>query len=253
MKGWSIFSHSVSMVLRNFQAAIQIFLVPTLLVFAVVFAVVYAVFQSGIIPVGQAVNMPLGSVSTGFLLQMAAVWVVVMLISIWGVVAWHRYVLLEEVPEGWIPRLHTSNILIYFLRAVQLAIVSVISLIAVAFIGSAFAEAAGYFGVAILIVLFIAVALFLSRLLVILPAAAVGRAISLSDALEATKGAVPALFLLGVCVFLAQLVVELALSAVAGIPVFSLVLQLGFAVILSLLNVSIMTTLYGHYVEGRPV
>ncbi|UWQ24744.1 hypothetical protein K3553_17645 [Leisingera aquaemixtae] len=253
MKGWSIFSHSVSMVLRNFQAAIQIFLVPTLLVFAVVFAVVYAVFQSGIIPVGQAVNMPLGSVSTGFLLQMAAVWVVVMLISIWGVVAWHRYVLLEEVPEGWIPRLHTSNILIYFLRAVQLAIVSVISLIAVAFIGSAFAEAAGYFGVAILIVLFIAVALFLSRLLVILPAAAVGRAISLSDALESTKGAIPALFLLGVCVFLAQLVVELALSAVAGIPVFSLVLQLGFAVILSLLNVSIMTTLYGHYVEGRPV
>lgn len=253
MKGWSIFSHSVSMVLRNFQAAIQIFLVPTLLVFAVVFAVVYAAIQSGLAPQGQAVNVALGSVPSGLLLQMAAVWIVVMLISIWGVVAWHRYVLLEEMPEGWIPRLHTSNILIYFLRAVQLVIVSVIALLVVAFIGSAFVEAAGLFGAAILIVLFIGIALFLSRLLVILPAAAVGRPFGLSDALEATKGAVPALFLLGVCVFLAQLAVELTLSAVSGIPAVSLALQLGFAVMLSLLNVSIMTTLYGHYVEGRPV
>ncbi|KIC36309.1 hypothetical protein [Leisingera sp. ANG-M7] len=253
MKGWSIFSHSVSMVLRNVQAAIQIFLVPTLLVFAVVFAVVYTAIQSGMLPQGQVVNVALGSVPAGLLLQMAAVWIIVILVSIWGVVAWHRYVLLEEMPEGWIPRLHTSNILIYFLRAVQLAIVSVISLIVVAFIGSAFAEAAGYFGVAVLIVLFIGIALFLSRLLVILPAAAVGRPFGLSDALEATKGAVPALFLLGVCVFLAQLAVELTLSAVSGIPVVSLVLQLGFAVLMSLLNVSIMTTLYGHYVEGRPV
>lgn len=253
MKGWSIFSHSVSMVLRNFQAAIQIFLVPTLLVFAVVFAVVYAAIQSGMLPQGQVVNVALGSLHSGLVLQLAAVWIIVMLISIWGVVAWHRYVLLEEMPEGWIPRLHTSNILIYFVRAVQLVVVSVISLLVAAFIGSAFVEAAGYFGAAILIVLFIGIALFLSRLLVILPAAAVGRAIGLSDALEATRGAIPALFMLGVCVFLAQLVVELALSAVAGIPVVSLVLQLGFAVVLSLLNVSIMTTLYGHYVEGRPV
>ena len=43
------------------------------------------------------------------------------------------------------------------------------------------------------------------------------------------------------------------LLGLSSIPWLMSVVQLGFSAVLSLLNISILTTLYGYFVEKRPI
>lgn len=253
MKGWSIFSHSVSMLLRNYQAAMQIALVPTILLYGVTWLAVHflSASESPSFPTGANVAFEGGAL--GVILKLAVILGPILVISVWSVVAWHRYILLEEMADSWIPRFRASNIFNYLLRLIQFTIVAVIVVLIGAFVGNGFVSATGVLGMAIVAVVAIGVCAFLSRLLLVLPAAAIGTPFGLNDALRATTGALPALALVSLCYLLLQFAVQYTLSVAAGFPGVGFLLQFGFTLVLSLLNASILTTLYGHYVEGRPV
>jgi hypothetical protein len=48
-------------------------------------------------------------------------------IAIWVAVTWHRYVLLEESPQGWIPRWNKKDSLAYFLKSLKLMLLFLLS------------------------------------------------------------------------------------------------------------------------------
>lgn len=252
MTGWKIFSHSIEMISRNFQQAVQIFLVPLVLIALVIFAMV-GQMASELTMHGNGASVPIGMVGPGVFLKFFLLSLVVALISMWGIVAWHRYVLLEEMPKGWIPRLNPSNIVMYLLRSLQLMLVSMVCMLPVAFIGSAIVQAGGVIGAVLMVVCLVAVSVFVGRMVLVLPAAAIGASFGLSDALRATQGQWPTFLAVGFFIFLANAVAAVILLGLSSVPWLMNVVQLGFSAVLSLLNISILTTLYGYYEEKRSI
>jgi hypothetical protein len=47
-----------------------------------------------------------------------------MIVTLWVAVTWHRYVLLEEAPNGWIPRWNMSANCSYFYQSIKIVLIS---------------------------------------------------------------------------------------------------------------------------------
>ena len=90
------------------------------------------------------------------------------------------------------------------------------------------------------------------RLSIILPAAAIGNPITISEAWNSTTGISGSILVLLVVTFLFQLLVQLVFSALVFIPVLGVLLMVFFGtLVLPMINVSLFTTMYGLFVEKR--
>lgn len=243
MQGWKLFNHALRMVIGNWRDVLRIFLVPGLMVVAALTALFLLLAPS-----------EEGDPNLGILFLFLFAGIMVFFV-VWTVVAWHRFVLLEETPTGWIPPVNKERMLSYFGTALLLWFLAVVVMVLVAlfaFLVQAMNAAALLLVIALPLILFLAV-LWL-RASIVLPAAAVGKPLKISDALEETVGAGWSILLLIVLIGGLQTGLELLTNGVATVNapiagVFSIVLS----VFLGVLNVSILTTLYGHFVEGRSV
>lgn len=176
----------------------------------------------------------------------------------WVAVAWHRYVLLEEYPGTVLPALHGGRVLAYFGRSLLLGIVLVLPLMVMAIAAANLVGGRGAGWPVGLIVLFVVavVAFFWAsmRLSLVLPAAAIGESLGLAGAWEATQpislhlfGLLGLFFGLGL-VFGIVLVVLFLLS-----PLVALIALAVIQWFLLVAGLSVLTTLYGVYVEGREI
>jgi hypothetical protein len=183
-------------------------------------------------------------------------------------VNWHRYILLDEVPHGSeLFRLddktwrYLGNVVLIFLMSFAAAL-----LIALPVFGLTFALGENAGPVAfLLIILFIVGMLFIAalffRMSVKLPAIALGRHdISFKDALAATEGNTLRLLLLVLLEFLAiigivlgMLLVLFILGAINAMLAFVVgaVLQFLFNWVFTIFGITLLTSLYGFFVEGR--
>lgn len=241
MQGWKLFLHSVQLVLRNWQVALKIFAVPMILVAAVIY------FALSSITIDQTSPNGFGALLWAFPLAS--------FLTLWAVVAWHRYVLLEETPNGWVPSLKISEIAAYFFKGFLLFIVVFLIMVVVALLGGIIASAgAGVASFAVTFVGMFFVSVMIYRWIAVLPAAAIGKPLRMSEAYEATDGATGAIVIVMLCVFGISLLVQLATTGLAMLSnELAVVLDIVASAILALINISILTTFYGHYIEGRPI
>ena len=181
-------------------------------------------------------------------------------------VNWHRYILLDEVPragdlfrlDGKTWRYLGNLILIGLIMLLLGAIVMVpLALLAGAITSSVVVSVVVILG----LIVFLFLAIFSFRLSVKLPAVAIGRQdFTFSHALAATRGNTLQLFL----ILLFQVVLAIAASlfllflnfVTAFIhPIFGLavgmLVQLFINWILTIFGITILTSLYGFFVEGR--
>jgi hypothetical protein len=246
MKGWHIFSHSISLVWRNMYQALQIGLVPVVILVGLVTLLVPQIgMEMGTTlrndGLKEAVQSEQISLFPFFLIIL--LWA---LITIWVFVSWHRYVLMEEYPKGWIPTFRTDRILSYIGNGLKLMLLMfcisvLVVLLAVVTGGIAF-------------VLILAVAVISYRFVAIFPAAAIGEPMTLREAWNATKGSTGSIIVMLLLFFVLQLVLSGAIAAMQSIaPILGLASQMTVALFMTLVNVSVMTTFYGHYVQGRPI
>ena len=247
--GWKLFIHSVNMVLHNIPQLLRIFLVPALIALAIVYLAIGGLLGD----VGLQARGFDGDMFFSDLWRIVGLWLVIGLIGAWTVVAWHRYVLLEEHPQGWIPALHKAEMGNYILGLIKLFLIGILFYSVLAFIGPAFVQSLGMVGLYLLLAAGALIAIFMFRFALVLPAAALGKPIGVSESLALTTGAFGTLFVLGVCLFGLQLVAELILFLVADAVLIAMVLDIAFSVVLAVLNISALTTLYGYYVEKRPI
>lgn len=181
-------------------------------------------------------------------------------------VNWHRYILLDEVPKaGNIFRLdgktwrYLGNL---FLIACILSIISAVvigPLIALA--ASLYSEAVIVVAVIIGLLVFLFLAIFSVRLSVKLPAVALDRRdFTFSHALAATRGNNLPLFLIILFQFVLAIGASLLMLFVEYLTVFihptfgfivSLLGQLFINWILTIFGITILTSLYGFFVEQR--
>lgn len=246
MNAWSMFAHSVRLVLNNLDVALRVSLVLYLLQVA---AQAYA-FSAGIMDIVEGPDgMPVSSASPGqmwiyFLLSLVAV-----VASLWIAVAWHRFVLLSEIPQGWMPLWPGAKIFGYLGRSILIGLAIVLVLIPVGFVtallGMPILTVAASVGVA---------AYVFFRLSPILPAIALGQDMSFGDALTATKDSGGALFGLAGLMIAAAIILQLP-TMLSGDPNSLLSLIYGIVVgwFATMIGISLLTTVYGHYVEKRGI
>ncbi len=249
MEGWKIFTHSLRMVFRNFGAALRISGVLYLVQMAANLALLrrYGPAIEGM----QAGQMP----PPGFLGASLLAALIAVIAELWVAVAWHRYVLCEERPSTLIPPFKGTAIARYLGNSILIGLMAllaaVIGGVVAGFVGGLLF---GVFGVRLFMTIgALGPALYvLYRLSPVLPAVALGRSMSFAQARAATEPANAAIMQLAA--------IGMALGLVVQIPVFlndqpASIMGLIYSNVLGwvymMTGVSILTTIYGHYVEGR--
>jgi hypothetical protein len=86
-----------------------------------------------------------------------------------------------------------------------------------------------------------------------MPGAALDGGAGIGDAWAATKGEWPAMLSLALGFLLVSILLGLLAAVLAIVPVVGIVAQLAVNWFIGMLGLSILTTLYGHYIEKRPL
>ena len=268
---FAIASHAVRMLWLNLQDALRLTAVPYLVVQAISIGLPLLVLgAAGTEALGDftlnelddgtptGVEMPenLGMV---VIVQVLAV-VGSIIAGAWLAVVWHRFVLLEEYPNGAVPPFQGDLVTRYVLRLVVIFCV----MIGIGLVGglatAMFAAIVPFVGVVMGAGLIVVMILFSVRLSVMLPAAAVGIAMGVSEAWNKTQDSQWSLF--GGTVLIAILSTLLAIPALilmyvfgvleaTEISVIQIAINVVFGWIATMLTVSLATTIYGVAVEGR--
>jgi hypothetical protein len=179
-------------------------------------------------------------------------------------VNWHRYILLDEVPQG-AARLRADNtVWRYFGNTLLILFVLFIGFVPVTAV-SLLGWSMGNAGAVLIVPLYAAAFVFgiaaFYRLSVKLPAVALQRQdFGLKDAWKATEGNTLQLFGLAICFFLAAIAMGavlggllwlLQLTGLAFALLLGLATQIVFNWILTIMGVTLLTSLYGYFAEGR--
>jgi hypothetical protein len=182
--------------------------------------------------------------------------------TLWIAVAWHRHILLDEVPTI-IPAFRAGRIGAYFLRVLLIGLILMVIGFALGFVASLIASPLLRPGVSpvmilvsgLILALIVFVPLFVigTRLSTSLPAAALGAPKGIGDAWRSTAGQLGTFVVLAIILAVASFLSNYVSNLLVG----NWVLLLGWSIVVgwisSMVGLSILTTLYGHYVEGRPL
>ncbi len=250
MLGWKLFVRAVTLITDNLWPAFRVSLLPYAL------AVGSGLWVALSFP--EAAGAPLDVENpppAGYVLGSMASLLVGIFASLWISVGWHRFALLGEEPEGWVPPLRGALLLGYFGRtlltffmaflAAATVVVMLVTLLVPLF-GQSIQALPAILG------LFAAAVVFY-RIGVILPAGATGRAMRMNEALRATKGQAQTITILAILTIGTTLLLRLPLLLEDTNILLSTIYQFVTGWIGLILGVGTLTALYGHLVEGRPV
>lgn len=246
MKGWQIVKHSMRQVFGNMNGALQ--------VSAVLFLAQYAIGL--VLGVGMMSMAPGQGMGMGFGVSALVVLVVVVITGLWIAVAWHRYVLLGE-DAGFMPKFLGPQIWAYFLRGLAYGLILVvIGGIWGAIVGAALGSMmmGNFMGWMIAMAVFVQlpIVVIAFRLSTDLPSAALGAGHAFFSGWQATKGQTMDIAVMAVILVGLNLAANILGFMVFGfIPVINLVWNLVIGWLQMMISVSVLTTLYGHYIEKR--
>lgn len=246
MKALSMFTHSVRLVVQNLDVALRI----SLVLYAVqVVSQIYSHNASSgeMVTDSFGVQVPLISPAEGFMMLILSL--AATCASLWIAVAWHRYVLLGETPDGWLPKWPGSAILGYLWRSILLGLT----------VGAAIVPVIIVFGFLLAPILMIAAAVGVGsyvffRLSPILPAIALGDNMTFRDAWRVTAEHASTVFGLAGLMILMSLVLQIP-TLVSGDPssLISLIYSIVVGWFATMIGISLLTTVFGHCVEGRGI
>ncbi|WP_421760676.1 hypothetical protein [Devosia sp.] len=244
--GIDIFLHSIRLVTRHFGEALRIS--------GVLYLAAFLVSWFLQLTTTGAEREPLT-------ILVAIVTVLVLALGwMWVAVAWHRFILLQEGANGFIPKFLGDRLLAYlgnsFLLFIVMFLAAMVVGLAMVLVTLA-AGAAPALAIALMGLIVFVMLILNYRLALVLPAAAIGKQLRLGEAWGATKNATGAIVVLALVSTISSLVLDLPLFLLLGMDLVSVIVrglwQLATGWIKLMVGVSILTTLYGHFIEGRPV
>ena len=232
-----LFLHALRMVTGNLGAALRIS------------ALLVAVQLLLALSAGQSAPdaMPTGAQMLSGLAQLA--------ISLWIAVAWHRHILLEETPGAALPRLDGGALGRYAIAALILTVILVTVAVPFVFLTGLLVVPfmLGGAPVAGVVVGFIAIWLPVTyvslRLAPILVSAAVGQRMAVREAWYATGTGGGAL--LGLSMIGAAAGLLVSLPGMLGTGPLAMALGVVGNWLVLMVGTSLLTTIHGHYVQGR--
>ncbi|MEM1410313.1 MAG: hypothetical protein AAGG79_06160 [Pseudomonadota bacterium] len=254
---FAMVSHAFRMLFSNFGDALKVSLVPFLILLAITTWVQVSIF--GGLNTSLIEDTPPAELGANFALLQIISAVASLVLSSWIAVGWHRFVLVEEYPSGYMPPFRSSEVFLYIWKLILIALATVLMILPIVLV-SQFLALAGGAGpnpmvAAVIGALSVMVAIFamlvVVRWSVVLPAASIGKSMSLSQAWSYTKPLGFAPLWAFILVSLFAFVLFLVALITAFVPLVFLVVSAGVNLIATLLGVSVATTIYGVAVEGR--
>lgn len=262
MKALQILAQSVRQVFGNMGGALRVSAVPYLLQAGLLLAIgdmgltnqaaASAAIKAGTFPWGIAALSAIVSLVIGF----------------WVAIAWHRYVLIGERP-GLVPAFKAGQMAAYFVHLLVMLVFSMLTILGLAIVAAILSpiingipvvtEAFGGIFKVVCIVGFTVIAVSLTmtvfyRLSPMLPGSALGSPMTLAETWESMTGAAGTIFVVALIGQFAIPALGLGVAALlADQPMVTAAWNLVWPWVYLMLGISILTTLYGHYVEKRPI
>jgi len=244
MNGWLIFKKSITQIYFNLGNAIRL----TGLLWAVgyIISLLPLYFWS-----------PEAPPELGNSLIFAATMVVNLICMLWIAVLWHRFMLLEENVDSIVPSWSGALVWSYFKAAIVVGMIIVLASAVPFLIFSYFSPL--FFGISIwlgygmLSILGLLIYYFSLRISLVLPAAAIEKPISIGDSWRVTQPASGAILVASLILVLFSILLQTPFGASGAGSVINLISSFFTQWISVMLGVSILTTLYGHLVENRPL
>jgi hypothetical protein len=245
---FALLRHAIRLVLTNWRDALKIS------------AVLY-IMQAGFgVVVALGVHPAPGAVDLGSSLLVIAASIVQGVIVSWIAVAWHRFVLLDEMPNNYVPMFNVRRVLGYIGAWLLVTLVTAaVGLAGGAVLGILAALNAAIIAVPLGVALVICLVVVAYRLTLILPASSVDRRLTMRDSWEATRGSSWLVIRVTLLSLLGIIVLELPGILVAEIvkpPGPNLFVEIWATVVgwfALMVGVALLTTMYGYYVERRPI
>ncbi|MHA6262640.1 hypothetical protein ACXYMO_05520 [Arenibacterium sp. CAU 1754] len=248
MFAFNVLVHAAKMIFHDFWTSVRITFIPYFLGMILAFGAGYLIAGPEIQAFFGASLENAGMTGRMWLAILAAT-LIVMLAFFWAAVAWHRYGLLAEQPEGFMPAVNGRLIWSYFMASLRIGLVFIGLLIPAGLIlyMSSFLGPGAVIGGILFAIVMIVLVVMVFRMSLILPAAAIDKPLTIRGALDATRGYFWHFILLGIFTSLiSQLGDSVSGAGIFGLVLFILINWFNFA-----LGLSILTTLYGVLVEGR--
>lgn len=255
MQGWNIFIHSVRMVFGNLGPALRISGL-LYLIYMIVNAYFLLNFADDLVELQYSMStghlpevLPSGLIAT-----MVLNFVIGLLTSLWIAVLWHRFVLLGQTPQSAMPPLYAGMVLMYLGKTIQLSLMlAVVGVVLGGFIGLALAPILGALAAVSIPLMLLGALLYLSyRLGLIFPAVALSKTMTFRESWSKTTAASGAIAQLAVIAVVFAILIQIP-SNMNPDPTSTINLIYSYVVgwIAMMVGISVLTTLYGIYVEGR--
>lgn len=272
MNGLTILAHSFRQVTGNLGMAIKvsgwlvaIYVIGGAVLMSTMPEWLDAALDQNLQGMTDASEISGGSVGLVLLLTLAAIVFLFWSVSLVAIV-WHRYILLEEIPQGVIPYRADFRIGRYFWLGVGISLLAALVVGMVSgilgmifgpfFMSSMQGVAEGAVGVAFLMGLIIGtiVAVLYLRMALVLPAVALDDSLTIGQAWEKTSGHTGAIIGLALALAFINMVVPMVISLAFGELVWVNLAFMGlYQWFYFMLGISILSTLYGHIVQKREV
>ena len=256
---FKIANHAIRMVFANLEDVLKLTLVPYVILTLIGMSLSY-VFTGTLNWQGNGfgVQINAGPNATESLDPTALLGILIYIpiylpLTAWLAGGWHRFVLAEEYPSGFMPRWQRGRIAPYAIRVIQLfftliagVLIMALAIYGLNLLGSAVAVLGG-------IALGVTLIVIYTRISIVLPAISIDRSeFGIAAAFEATEGA-SGTILGATLVFFLYLIVVMVVAA--GVSLVAPFLTTSFEIILEwvtlVVGISFLTTLYGVIVEGR--
>ena len=243
MIAWKLFKHAFGMLWRNLGSALKISLIPFAVIMTV-FGLFFGTMVAGAGPYGPAAP------PTGGMFAMIVVGIVC---GTAIAVNWHRFVLLNE-PAGWVPRLHGVRIIAYLLQLVLIGLLlgggfGIASVVASLLMTGGGAVA--LLGAILMLALMVFALAAYWRLGASLPGAALDDGAGIGETWRATKGNLGTFVVLALILFGFAIAIGVVQMLAMFVPLIGILIYLAVEWFLGMLGLSLLTTVYGYYVEKR--
>jgi hypothetical protein len=176
----------------------------------------------------------------------------------WIAIGWHRFILLDDAQDGVLPTFRGGHILTYAGNCLLVFLTSLPIILAMAVFFFLIGSMGGspLLMITVIIVGTVALLVVFYRLAPVLPATATDRPLSIGQAWSATRNATGAILLMAIVSAIASFLVDLPAPLLASLPggvPLAMVWMVLTGWLKVMIGISVLTTIYGHYVEGRSV
>lgn len=259
---WNIVQHAFKIVFGNLRYALRASIIPFLIMMVVLF--VLAKLLGLPLYLDPTAAPPAGLEAAISVYTLVSIPFYLFIFG-WIAVTWHRYILLEEYPRT-VPEISNRPIGAYVGRTLMMILQLIVAMIPVFMVvmlivgvlfgaqgpeGLQLDNPSGFsFG----IIVGTLMTYLWFRIGVSLPAVAIGKPMNSREAWQQTAPVWQTLLGVSAILALLNLAVTLVFSQVfAGIPIVSYVINVAIQWATMMIGVSVLTTIYGHVVEGRPL